>query len=67
MGRVDPKLHRSSKNGEANRLEIKKVFLEPGFKRTKRFEIAFRQVIQSLAKFLDAESIKAPRDWSILT
>ncbi len=67
VGRVDPKLHRSSKNGEANRLEIKKVFLEPGFKRTKRFEIAFRQVIQSLAKFLDAESIKAPRDWSILT
>ena len=59
VGRLDPKLHRD--RGE---LEIKAIFLEPGFRRDRRFERGLGEALRSLGDFLGAERLKLPRGWT---
>ena len=58
VGRLDPKLHRD--RGE---LEIKKLHLEEGFRRSGAFDAALAAALESLATFLAADSITLPRGW----
>ncbi len=58
VGRLDPKLHRD--RGE---LEIKAIFLEPGFRRDLRFERGLGEAISSLGEFVGAERLTLPEGW----
>lgn len=58
VGRVDPKMHR-----EDGTLEIRSVYLEHGFVRSRVFVSGLREAVQDLAAFLGAERIVAPKGW----
>ncbi len=58
VGRLDPKLHRD--RGE---LEIKALYLEPGFRRDSGFERALAQALHSLCEHVAAERLVLPRGW----
>ena len=58
VGRLDPKLHRD--RGE---LEIRAIFLEPGFRRDRRFERGLGEALSSLGEFVGAERLTLPRGW----
>lgn len=58
VGRLDPKLHRD--RGE---LEIKALYLEPGFERYEGFERGLGETLDSLRRFVGAERLTLPRGW----
>ena len=58
VGRLDPKLHRDTR-----RLEIKSIFLEPGFKRDLSFDRALGDALADLQHFVAADEIELPRGW----
>jgi uncharacterized protein YcaQ len=58
VGRLDPKLHR-----DRGKLEIKAIFLEPGFERNEQFEKGLADTLTSLADFGGADTISLPRGW----
>ena len=53
VGRVDPKLHRNR-----GVLEIKSCSLEPGFDGGQRFDTEYREAIEHLASFVNADDIQ---------
>ena len=55
VGRLDPKLHR-----KARALEIRGIFLEPGFKESGCFRRNLREALENLASFLGAIDIRRP-------
>ena len=59
VGRLDPKLHRD--RGE---LEIKAIYLEPGFERGTGFERMLGETLDSLRRFVAAERLTLPRGWN---
>ncbi|MHC4779384.1 MAG: winged helix-turn-helix domain-containing protein [Planctomycetota bacterium] len=58
VGRLDPKLHR-----DREELEIKAVFLEPGFRRDGAFDRGLSESLRSLGEFLGASRIVLPKGW----
>ena len=58
VGRLDPKLHR-----DRGKLEIKAIFLEPGFERNEEFEQGLATTLGSLADFVGANKISLPKGW----
>jgi hypothetical protein len=58
VGRLDPKLHRDQR-----RLEVRAIFLEEGFERTKAFDEGLRGTLASLAEFTGADTLDVPRPW----
>ena len=54
VGRIDPKLHR-----EEARLEIRNVFIEPGFEVTRAFERAVDECLEDLCAFLGASTVSS--------
>ena len=55
VGRLDPKLHRDRAT-----LEIRSLYLEPGFRPTARFEAELHHAVEDLAAFLDAARVQGP-------
>ena len=58
VGRLDPKLHR-----DRGKLEIKAIFLEPGFERNEEFEQGLVATLRDLATFVGANKISLPKGW----
>ena len=61
VGRLDPKLHR-----DRNELEIKAIYLEPGFARNGRFNRGLAETLESLREHLGADRLSLPRGWGRL-
>ncbi len=61
VGRLDPKLHRTTAE-----LEIKTIHIEPGFQPDAAFKTGFSSALESLATFLGASKIRTPTGWTIL-
>lgn len=57
VGRLDPKLHR-----DKAKLEIKSVYLEPGFKATRDFRRELASKVEELASFLDANEVESTEE-----
>ncbi len=60
VGRLDPKLHR-----DRQRLEIRAIHLEPGFRRGAGFDSALAAALHDLARFAGATRIDTPRGWPV--
>jgi len=58
VGRLDPKLHR-----DRGLLEIKALYLEPGFEAGASFVAGLRETLASLAEFVGAADLAVPRGW----
>ena len=54
VGRLDPKLHR-----DRGVLEVRSLHLEPGFRRSARFETALHESLEDLADFLGGSRVQA--------
>ncbi|GMR12845.1 MAG: winged helix-turn-helix domain-containing protein [Gemmatimonadota bacterium] len=61
VGRLDPKVHR-----DRAELEVRALYLEDGFKPTKRFGRELSQALDSLREFVGAERIELPKGWTHL-
>ena len=58
VGRLDPKIHR-----DRGVLEVKAVYLEPGFDHDADLTAGLRDALASLAAFLDATDLHLPPGW----
>ena len=58
VGRLDPKLHR-----DRGRLEIRSIHLEAGYSPDVRFHRGLSDALDSLRRFLGADTLKVPRGW----
>jgi uncharacterized protein YcaQ len=61
VGRLDPKLHRDRRE-----LEIKAIFIEPGFERDLGFDRGLGGSLESLARFVGADRVELPSGWRTL-
>ena len=61
VGRLDPKLHR-----DRSELEVRALYVEEGFKPTKRWERELGEALHSLREFLEATRLRVPKRWARL-
>jgi len=59
VGRLDPKTHR-----DRRALEVKAIYLEPGFSRDAGFERGLAEALHDLREFVGAERLELPQGWT---
>lgn len=59
VGRLDPKTHR-----DRGVLEVKSIYLEPGFRRDRNFDRGLAASLRDLSEFVGADELELPRGWT---